>query len=405
VSNPLAIAAVTATVRNLLLNDVTSDPDLADTTVTTQAPDRARGVLTSNQLNLFLYQTLISAAWRNMDIPQQVNRGERSFPALGLNLYYLMTAYGRDNDDVFGHRVLGRAMRLLHDHPLLGPDEIKTALVTNDLWQQVERVRITPQPLTVDEMSKLWTIFQTQYRISAAYEVAVVLIESRRPIPRPLPVLTRGVGDVGVVVQPDLTPPFPTILSVVTPNQQLSTRLGDLLVITGHHLDGAATIPFVNALAGSFSVPPQAGATAKTLSVQIPNDPVNWPAGLYVVSAVIQHAGQPDRLTNEVPVLLAPRIQNVAPNPAARDITGSVTLQITCSPEVRPGQRASLLIDDHEIVAQPIAAQMNLLTFPIPRAPAGSHYLRLRVDGAESWLVDRTQVPPVFDPTQRVTIT
>ncbi len=404
-SNPLAIAAVTATVRNLLLNDVTSDPDLADTTVTTQAPDRARGAVTSNQLNLFLYQTMLSAAWRNMDIPEQVNRGERGFPALGLNLYYLMTAYGRDNDDVFGHRVLGRAMRLLHDHPLLGPDEIKGALLSNDLWQQVERVRITPQPLTVDEMSKLWTIFQTQYRISAAYEIAVVLIESRRPIARPLPVLTRGVGDVGVLVQPDLTPPFPTILSVVTPNQQLSARLGDLVVIRGHHLDGAATITFVNALAGSIGVPPQAGGTAKTLSVQIPNDPVNWPAGLYIVSAVIQHAGQPDRLTNEVPVLLAPRIQNVAPNPAPRDVTGSVTLQITCTPEVRPGQRASLLIDDREIVAQPIAAQTNLLTFPIPKAPAGTHYLRLRVDGAESWLVDRTQVPPVFDATQRVTIT
>jgi len=34
--------------------------------------------------------------------------------------------------------------------------------------------------------------------------------------------LTRGVGDVGVIVQPDLTPPFPTILSVLTPNQQLT---------------------------------------------------------------------------------------------------------------------------------------------------------------------------------------
>jgi len=65
-SNPLAIAAVTATVRNMLLSDVTSDPDLADTTVTTQAPDRARGTLTSNQLNVFLYQTMLSAAWRNM---------------------------------------------------------------------------------------------------------------------------------------------------------------------------------------------------------------------------------------------------------------------------------------------------------------------------------------------------
>jgi hypothetical protein len=404
-SNPLAIAAVTATVRNMLLSDVTSDPDLADTTVTTQAPDRARGTVTSNQLNLFLYQTMLSAAWRNMDLPQSVNRGERGFPALGLNLYYLMTAYGRDNDDVFGHRVLGRAMRLLHDNPLLGPDDIKAALLSNDLWQQVERVRITPQPLTVDEMSKLWTIFQTQYRISAAYEVAVVLIESRRPIPRPLPVLTRGVGDVGVVVQPDLTPPFPTILSVTMPSQQLSTRLGDQLVITGHHLEGAATVGFVNPLAGSINVAPQPGGTAKTLTVQIANDPVNWPAGLYVVSAIIQHPGQPDRLTNEVPVLLAPRIQNIAPNPAARDVTGSVTLQISCSPEVRPLQRGSLLIDDREVPAQPVAAQTNLLTFPIPHAPAGSHYLRLRVDGVESWLVDRTQVPPVFDPTQRVTIT
>jgi hypothetical protein len=361
--------------------------------------------VTSNQLNLFLYQTMLSAAWRNMDLPQSVNRGERGFPALGLNLYYLMTAYGRDNDDVFGHRVLGRAMRLLHDNPLLGPDDIKGALLSNDLWQQVERVRITPQPLTVDEMSKLWTIFQTQYRISAAYEVAVVLIESRRPTPRPLPVLTRGVGDVGVVVQPDLTPPFPTILSMTMPSQQLSARLGDQLVVTGHHLDGAATVVFVNPQAGSINVAPQAGATAKTLTVQIPNDPVNWPAGLYVVSAVIQHAGQPDRLTNEVPVLLAPRIQNIAPNPAARDIVGSVTLQISCSPEVRPLQRASLLIDDREVPAQTVAAPTNLLTFLIPHAPAGAHYLRLRVDGVESWLVDRTQVPPVFDPTQRVTVT
>jgi hypothetical protein len=339
-----------------------------------------------------------------MDIPQQVNRGERGFPALGLNLYYLMTAYGRDNDDVFGHRVLGRAMRLLHDHTLLGPDEIKNSLLSNDLWQQVERVRITPQPLTVDEMSKLWTIFQTQYRISAAYEIAVVLIESRRTIPRPLPVLTRGPGDLGVVVQVDLTPPFPTIGSLTTPAQQISARLGDQLDLSGHHLDGAAIVRFANPLAGSIPVAPQPGATGNAVSVVIPNDPVNWPAGLYTLTIVIQRPGQPDRLTNEVPVLLAPRIQNVAPNPVVRDLTGSVTLQVTCSPEVRPAQRASLLIDDREILSQPVAAQTNLLTFTVAQAPPGSHYVRLRLDGVETWLIDRTQVPPVFDPTQRVTI-
>ena len=41
----------------------------------------------------------------------------------------------------------------------------------SDLQDQVERVRITAQPLSLEEMSKLWMTFQTQYRISAAYEV------------------------------------------------------------------------------------------------------------------------------------------------------------------------------------------------------------------------------------------
>jgi hypothetical protein len=131
---------------------------------------------------------------------------------------------------------------------------------------------------------------------------------------------------------------------------------------------------------------------------------VNWPAGLYTLSVLIQRPGQPDRVTNEMPLLMAPRIQNVAPNPAVRDAAGSVTLQVTCSPEVRVVQRASLLIDDREVVAQPLAVQSNLLTFPVPNAPVGTHHLRLRIDGVESWLIDRTKVPPIFDPTQRVVI-
>ena len=63
-------------------------------------------------------------------------------------------------------------MGVLHDHPLLGAEEINGALPESDLDQQVERVRITPQPMSVEEMSKLWTTFQTQYRMSAAYQAS-----------------------------------------------------------------------------------------------------------------------------------------------------------------------------------------------------------------------------------------
>ena len=50
-------------------------------------------------------------------------------------------------------------------------------------------IRITLQPLSIDDISKLWAGFQMQYRLSVAYEVAVVLIDSTRPTRAAPPVL------------------------------------------------------------------------------------------------------------------------------------------------------------------------------------------------------------------------
>jgi hypothetical protein len=170
-SNALAIAAVTETLRRILDTGINSV--ISGTTVTAKPPDKARNGITTNQVNLFLYQTEVNAAWRNMDIPRQVRPGETGRPPLALNLYYLITAYGESDEDSRAHRLLGLGMGLLHDHTLLGAGEIESALADADLHEQVERVRITFQPLNIEEMSKLWTTFQTQYRISAAYQVAL----------------------------------------------------------------------------------------------------------------------------------------------------------------------------------------------------------------------------------------
>src|SRR3977135_2775718 len=86
-SNSLAIAAVTSTLRNLLTQGLTSEADLAHPAVTMQPLDRARpNGLSSNQLNIFLYHVLPSAAWRNTDPPWVVKPGESGAPAIGLNL-------------------------------------------------------------------------------------------------------------------------------------------------------------------------------------------------------------------------------------------------------------------------------------------------------------------------------
>jgi hypothetical protein len=408
VSNSLAIAAVTATLRNLLAQGLGADPGMAGASVTTLPPDKARDGVNVNQVNVFLYLTMPDAALRNLTPWYEARSGETASPPLPLTLHYVITAYGQDNDDVLGHRALGAAMAALHDHPVLGAAELNAAVPGSDLGSQVERVRVTPHAVNLDEMSKLWMTFQSQYRISAVYQASVVLIDSSHEARAPVPVLMRGGGDTGVQSQADLTPPFPTIVAVAPPGSQPSARLGDTLTLTGFHLDGDTVLArFASSrLAGAIDVSPVAGGTATRLAVPLPDDPAGWPAGLWTVEVVVRRAGQPERVTGELPFALSPAITSALPMAVQRDAGGTATMTLTCSPEVRPGQRAALLIGGRAVLAQPHPNQTDTLTFSIGDADAGDFSIRLRIDGVDSLLVaDYGARPPAFDQKQRVTIT
>lgn len=404
-SNALAIAAVTATLEAIIGNGVHADPDLNDTSLTTLPPDKARGSITTNQLNLFLYQVMPNAAWRNMDVPQSVKPGETGIAPLALNLHYLITVYGRENDNTqpFDHHLLGAAMALLNDHALLGPDEIRLAFPGSDLERQVERVRITLQPLTIEEISKLWTGFATQYRLSVAYEVSVALIDSAVPPRTPVPVLTRGPQDRGVSSQGNLIPPFPALSAVTPPGQQPSARLGDTLTLSGFMFDGSAVgVVFNHPL---WSTPtelaPNAGLTANQLTVTLPSNAASWPAGLYAVAVLVQRPGETfRRSTNQMALSLAPSM-TLSPLTA---VAGSVLFTINCSPNIWPGQQVALLLSDQVTVVPAVLSVVATLQLSVTLT-AGTYFGRLRVDGVDSLLVDRSVTPPVFDLTQRVVVT
>jgi len=408
VSNPDAIAAVTATLQSLLFQGLKDGFSGID--VTLRPLDKARpDSETNNRVNLFLYQVVRSAAWTNADMPRQVARGEVANPPLPLNLFYLITAYGDANDATkpSSHELLGAAMSVLHDHTILTADEIRAAtlgpLPNSDLDRQIERVRLTHHPISLDELSKLWTGFATPYRLSAAYEAAVVLIESKRPTRSGLPILTRGRDDSGITAQGDLSPPLPTLEAATPPKSQPSARLGEEIVLSGFHLDGTTvSVRFEHPLlAAPILLAPAAGGTAKALKVTIPNQPANWPAGVYKVSVVVTRVGETfQRTTNALPIALAPS----ATVAVAGTAPGPVTLTATCAPEVRPEQRATLLLGSSEVMAGPHAAQTNVLTFTVDEVVAGPFRYRIRIDGVDSLLIDRSVAPPVFDETQKVVI-
>ncbi len=407
-SNPLAIAATTLTLQAILQTGVINDPDdtdLADTTVTILPPDKARGNNNANQLNLFLYQILPNAAWRNMNIPSQVAPLETGNPPLALTLHYLLTAFGKDNDTTlpFGHHLLGKAMSILYDHALLGPEEVKAATAASypdsDLDRQVERVRITLQPLSLEEISKLWSGLVTQYRLSVGYEVSVMLIDSTQPKKAPLPVLTPGVGS-----NASLVPPFPALTQIQFPNKQPSARLGDILTLTGVNLDGTNVgLQFSHPLWSTpVEIAPQPGATATQVTVQIPNSPGVWPAGFYTVSLLVQRPTETyRRSTNQLSFSLAPKI-TIAPTPAAGP---AITYTVTSSPEIWPDQYAALLLADQEVVADAHPTQSATLVFQAQNLSAGFYFVRLRVDGVDSLLVNRALNPPQYDTSQQVKVT
>lgn len=433
-SNSLAIAAVTTTLRYLLQQRFDSNGS-GSVTVTTKPPDKARdnNGNANNQVNLFLYQTKENAAWRNMDIPNQVKPGETGLPPLALNLYYMLTAYAQNDDfpEPTSHNLLGEAMSVFHDYSVLKPEDIKNALpaadVTKyDLYNQIERVKITPQSLSLDELSKMWTTFQTQYRISTAYEVSLVLIESTRLPKTPLPVLSRSSGDTGVTTQADITPPYPTLLTVnFTAIEQAredlpayqkkllqkpAANLGDELTLTGYNLEGNnVEIVFNNpqlTAPNIITIP----ATARTpTEIQFTIDttqPDKWCPGLYTVIANIE-----DRSSNGLPLPIAPTIENLAFD--SRDNSdpnkpNNVIVQVTCNPPVLPAQRASLIlstqetalveIGNRELIARNHPIQTDTLEFELGDIPAGTYQIRprLRVDGVDSLVINYDVTPLVL---------
>lgn len=445
-SNALAIASVTRALLDLL-NDGLIDNDVAAAlgqavTVSALPPDRvlAQQQPTApdpTQLNIYLYHVTRNQGWHSAELPARDSRGELvRQPTLPLDLHYLLTAFG--SSDLQSEILLGYAMQLLHETPVLTRTALRrtltaaavspqilpaaySALRAADLAEQVELVKLTPAVVSVDEMSKIWTSLQTRYRTSSCYHASVVLIESRRATRQPLPVLTRGQRnavtgkDEGVQVRPDLLPSVPTITAVTPDHQQLAARIGERVDIEGHRLEGAAVIARFTATRERQAMTLPTTPGAQRVSVQLPagpgqgganpadgSDVDNWRAGVYDVEIEVPAPPAAARVTNTMPLVLAPTIVAIG----AATAGAVTTFTVQCAPRIRAGQAVALVVGTREMAAEPFAGTAtNTVQFRGSQFTSGAQeWVRLRVDGIDSLLVDRSTTPPTFSAADRVVI-
>jgi len=248
-SNALAIATVTTALAQIVRTAAQSVVNGAD--VLTGRPDPA--ATPAHRIHLFLYQVSPNAVMRNNDLPTRSSDGKVvTRPTVALDLHYLLAFYGSETE-LEAQRMLGAVARDLHSRPLLTRSMIQGAIASqpflsgSNLADAVEQVKFTPLGVSLEEMSKIWSIFyQIPYALSIAYQGTVVLIESEEAAQPALPVLKRGDTDQGVKT---LLGPFPLIENVyfgmpadkILQSRPLSlpaAQLGLAVIVAGHNLGG-----------------------------------------------------------------------------------------------------------------------------------------------------------------------
>jgi hypothetical protein len=396
-SDARAIEAVTETLRGIV------DAGVKSVTAGARAITLPPGQITASlepRVNVFLYQAEIDGALRNVP-PIGVAPGETGRPALPLLLYYLITPYAPDADDIQAHRLLGGALLALSSHPVLTPADLADAAPYSNIAYQVEPVRITWQPLDDKDIYSLWSVFQAPYRISAAFELRVVLIDSTVAATAPLPVLRRGADGSGPTVAATPGYPGPEITAAVPPGGQPTALPGEQVQVIGVGLADAVEVRFSHpVLPAPLTFPPdEAGGSQVTFTV-----PADAPAGFGTVALSIRTTGPGDWFTNESPLGIGPQITSALPATVAA-AQHSAPLTVTCRPPVLAGQNAALLIGGTAVPAPPVTATTSDLAFTVDPLPAGSYPLRLRVDGADTRLIDQTTTPPSYIGDQSVTVT
>jgi hypothetical protein len=398
-SDARAIEAVTETLRTLV--DVGVKRVVTGARAITLPPNQIAASL-EPRVNVFLYQADIDGSLRNTP-PAATAAGETGRPALPLILHYLITPYAPDADDVQAHRLLGGALQALHSHPVLTHADLADAAAYSDIAHQLESVRICWQPLDDKDIHSLWSAFQAPYRISVAFDLRVVLIDSTAVGRAPLPVLKRGSDAHGPVVAASAAYPGPEITAVVPPGGQLTALPGEQVRVLGAGLAATVTVLLSHpVLPAPIEVPPDKnGVTDSQVTFTVP---AGAPAGFGTVALSLKTSGPVNQRTNEAPLGIGPEITSPLPAKAAASAR-PVPLALTCAPQVHAGQNVVLLIGGTPVPAAPVAATTSDLTFTVGPLPAGTYPMRLRVDGADSRLIDRATTPPSYLAAQSVEVT
>jgi hypothetical protein len=126
----------------------------------------------SVRLSMYLYRVLENPYMKNR-FPAEGSGGKTRKTPLALDLYYLLTPLvGTPREQQI---VLGKTMQILYDQAILeGPD------LSGSSGTTAEEIRLILNPVSLEELTRVWQALEIPYRLSVCYIARVVIVDSQK---------------------------------------------------------------------------------------------------------------------------------------------------------------------------------------------------------------------------------
>ncbi|WP_350282048.1 Pvc16 family protein [Nitrosomonas sp.] len=142
------------------------------------------------RLSLYLYHISVNGPMRNQRLlPHPGHTDELTLPPLPLELRYIATPMDEEENNQL---IIGRLLQFIYDQSVI--DTIDDQPLGNGLGGGSSTLRVTPDLMNVEQLSQLWNAFNQSFRLSVAFQVDVVAVDSARA-----PVVVPRVVDALVV--------------------------------------------------------------------------------------------------------------------------------------------------------------------------------------------------------------
>ncbi len=198
-----ALLATSQTLADFLQHRLETDPNLrtffnaglGGTMVVSLRNPEEMSENNDQGLSMWLYRITRDEDRLN-DPPVQITPLLAQAPPLPLRLHYLFTPVvdpSTANNAEIEQRVLGKVLQSLYAHPLFRGTDL-----SGDFSGTDTELRARLEPMSLEDITRIWNALEQSYRLSVSYEVTLVKIDSE--IFDSNNIVTEVIPEYGVIV-------------------------------------------------------------------------------------------------------------------------------------------------------------------------------------------------------------